>query len=501
MFLSLPWLLKTSKRDFRSDLEAGLVGGILAFPQAIALATLAGMPPQYGIYASLIPVLVALIFGSSWFTLSGPNTAVSVMLAATILPLASLGSDRFVELVFLLSLFVGLIQLTIGIFKFGVVLDFISSTVILAITQAVAIILLVSAIFSMSITEVTVKGNIFHKLLSFYNHISDVNFGSLIVGISTIAAGVTLKLLIPRYSLLIAMLVGTIIALIMTGSNSSLATNIPMLGVVPLSFNIWQLPRFDIESMGIVVKEWDNALAIAFLGLMQTVIISRSIALKSGQVIVANREIVGQGLANTIAPFCSAFAGSGSFNRSATNYLAGAKTPYSGILGVIFLLIIVVLGQSYLGYISLAVISATLFLVGLGLFDWSQVRQIWLSSAERLIFSLTFGSALLLGLNVGVLVGVFSSLLVYLWRTSQPNIDIVEYLSRNGKPVKSISVDGNLFFGSLPTIEEPVSKWLKEKNDNQILVIKTDHISYIDIPAARFINNFLIELNAGRSLL
>ena len=212
IYPTLSWLVNVNKRHLRSDLGAGVVGGILAFPQAIALATLAGMPPQYGIYASFIPVLVALLFGSSWFTLSGPNTAVSVMLAATILPFAALGSDQFIKLIFLLSLFVGIVQLTIGIFKIGAMLDFISSTVILAIIQAVAIILLISSLFSMSLVGVTSESNIFSKLFIFYKYWSEINYGTLIVGLSTVLIGLIVKQVLPRYFLLVAMLGGVLIS-------------------------------------------------------------------------------------------------------------------------------------------------------------------------------------------------------------------------------------------------------------------------------------------------
>lgn len=484
---AMAWSYQVKFEELKKDLGVGVIGAILAFPQAIALATLAGMPPQYGIYASIIPVLVALIWGSSWFTLSGPNTAVSIMLAATIIPFAALGSDRFIELIFLLSLFVGLIQLLIGVFSLGVVLDFISSTVILAITQAVAIILIVSAIFSMSLNDTPVDSDIFSKIQLLYKNIADINFATLSIGIVTILVGVLGKLIVPRYYLLMALIAGTLAAFLLVKSDPGMIKNIPLLGTVPLSHHIWSVPNFDRESLRLIASQWDNALAIAFLGLMQTVIISRSIAVKSGQTIVTSREIIGQGFANSIAPFTSAFAGSGSFNRSATNYQAGAKTPYAGIFGVLLLIFIVVLGKDYLGSFPKAVISATLFLVGLSLIDFQQIRQIFMAGGERWIFILTFISSLFLGLNVGVLIGVLSSLMIYLWRTSQPNINIDEYLSRNGKSVKAIGIDGNLFFGSIPAIETRISGLLRDSNKETIVVIKTDHLSYLDIPGARLI--------------
>lgn len=481
------WPNPFNKSSLTRDLEAGVVGSILALPQAIALAYLAGMPPEYGVYASVIPVLVALLWGSSWFTLSGPNTAVSVMLAATITPFALIGSDQFIELVILLSLFVGLIQLGIGFLKLGAILDFISSTVILAVTQAVAIILIVSAVFSISLTGVSSGSGIFSKLITFYENFSSVNYGTLLIGFLTIVIGSISKVILPRYYLLIAMIIGAVAAYALKYFDVDFASNIPLLGEIPLSLDVFRLPAFDNGSIRIVAGQWDNALAIAFLGLMQTVIISRSIAANSGQGVTTQREIVGQGLANTLAPFVSAFAGSGSFNRSATNFQAGAKTPYAGVLGVLLLVGIVSLGQSLLSYIPSSVIAATLFLVGIGLIDLKQARKIFESSAEQWIFILTFSSSLLLGLNTGVLVGLFASLTVYLWHTSQPSIHVVEYLSRNGKLVKAISIDGNLFFGSIPTVEKQFLSLFGDNRSEGIVVIKTDHLSYIDIPAAALI--------------
>lgn len=274
------------------------------------------------------------------------------MLAATIIPYAAVGTDRYIELILLRSLFVGLIQLLIGVFKLGVVLDFISSTVILAITQAVAIILFVSAFFSMCLTGVSAEGNIFNKIRVLYENSYDLNVGTLIVGTLTLATGLLCKIIVPDYYLLVAMIAGTLVTIFLSKSGYELADNIPLLGAFPLTYDIWHLPVFDRTSISIISSQWENAFAIAFLGLMQTVIISRSIAVKSGETIVTNREVIGQGLANTIAPFCSSFSGSGSFNRSATNHQLGAKSLYAGVFGVFLLIIIVVFGKKLSGYHS-----------------------------------------------------------------------------------------------------------------------------------------------------
>ena len=452
-FPFLEWMKNLSSATLRPDADAGLVGAILILPQAIALATLAGMPPEYGIYASIFPVIIASLWGSSWHTLSGPNTAVCVLIAFSVAPFASIGNDFYIGYVLALTLMVGVIQLVIGIAKLGAVLDFISHTVISAIVLAVALIMILSAASSF----LGLLSNAYEPfLIRLYQIINDVpraNGFAVIVGTATVVSGFIARRYWKRYALVVAVVFGTLLSVFLNLIFGPANTELELVGFLSFSLLPFSLPVFDLESMYVLKQLVPGAFAIAFLGLMQTVVIARSIAAKSGQHIDTNQEIVSQGLANTVAPFVSSFAGSGSFNRSAAHYEAGAKTPMAAVFASVILAIVVLLSSNIIAYIPTAAVAGVLILVGYGLIDLKDIKQVLQSRQETIIFSITFCVSILFGLNSGVFTGLSLSLILYLWYASTPNVILEEHAARDGRPVSVVIIDGNLFFGSVRHVE------------------------------------------------
>ncbi len=473
-------------RSVRGDLEAAFTGALIAIPQAIALAALAGLAPQYGIYASIVPVIIAILWGSSWHLVSGPNTAVSLMLAAAVAPLAAAGKD-YLQMILLLTFLVGSLQLLAGMLRLGSVLDFVSNTVIIAVTHAVALILLVSALLSLLGLNAGSGSAFFGKLWVILTQALEGNPTTFILGTLTIVTGLLSRLLIKRYALVIALIAGSGAAYLWMRYGGATETGIPLLGAIPLSFSPWSIPPFDREALGTAVDLIGSAVAIAFVGLMQSVVISRSLALKSGQAINPNRECVGQGMANLSASFVSAFAGSGSFNRSASHLQLGARTPLALIYSVLLLLLMVVFARPLLEKIPQTVIAALLFLVGLGLFDIQAIKRILLSAHESAIFISVLAVSLVFGLSEGVLVGVLLSLLVYLAKTSQPRLYFSAFDARDGRRVSVVGIDGNLFFGSVPRVEQALPSAPDSAAGQQLLLIQTAHLTYLDIPGAELL--------------
>lgn len=483
LFPFISWMKTYRKGDTIPDLEAGLVGAILILPQSIALASLAGMPPEFGIYTSIFPVIIASIWGASWHTLSGPNTAVCVVIAYSVAPFASIGNDIYIGYVLALTLMVGVIQLLLGLMRLGAVLDFISHTVISAIVFAVALIIIVSASSSFLGVLGNADESFFVRLYQTLHDLPSANLYSLSVGLVTVATGFIAKRWWKRFALIIAVLVGSLFGTLLNIIYGSASTELVLVGnlsmqLLPLSF-----PSFEIESLYVLKELSSAAFAIAFLGLMQTIVISRSIANKSGQVIETNREVIGQGLSNLVAPFLSSFAGSGSFNRSAAHFDAGAKTPMAAVYASFILLIAVVLGSQVISYIPEATIAGALILVGYGLINTSEIRQIFLSRQESVVFSITFLSSLVLGLNSGVFVGFILSLVLYLWYASAPNVVLEEHTARDGRSVSVCIIDGNLFFGSSRHVER-ILRQLGDPQSESIILIRTDHMTYLDVAGA-----------------
>ena len=479
----MQWLPAIKRDTIRPDVEAGMIGAILILPQSIALATLAGMPPEYGIYTSIFPVIFASLWGSSWHTLSGPNTAVCVLIAWAVAPFASVGNEYYIGYVMALTLMVGVIQLTLGLFRLGAILDFISQTVVSAIVLAVALIIIVSAGSALLGVLSSLGEPFFVRLYQVVHDIPRANSYALGVGISTVISGLLARYYWKRYALVIAVFVGLFAASLLNLLYGPAVTQIELIGSLSIVLLPFSSPRFDLESMYVLRELLGSAFAIAFLGLMQTVVISRSLAEKSGQHIDTNQEIIGQGISNVIAPFLSSFAGSGSFNRSAAHYDAGARTPMAAVYASVFLALIVFAGTRVIAHIPMAAVAGALILVGYGLIDMKGVRNILRTRQESTIFTLTFIAALVLGLTVGVFVGLLLSLVVYLWYASVPNILIETHTARDGRPVSVVTIDGNLFFGSVRHVERALSK-LGEEDDNNILLLRTDHLTYLDVPGA-----------------
>ncbi len=473
--------------QLRGDFESALIGAFIAIPQAIALAALAGLPPQYGIYTSIVPVMLAILWGSSWFLVSGPNTAMSLMLAAAVAPLALPGESPYLGYILLLTLMVGLIQLGAGLVRAGSLLNFVSNTVIVAITHAVALMMILSALASVLGLKLDPTAGFFLKCWQLMTQLSDSNPWTLSIALLVVGVGLLSRLWSRRYALLLGLIAGTLAVYLWTHYANGDADLIPLLGSFQLSLFAWSTPISDASTYGVMRNLLGSAMVIAFVGLMQSVVISRSLALKSGQNIDANRECVGQGVANLVAPFISAFAGSGSFNRSAAHLQLGARTPMALIYSALLLLFLVFAAQPLLAIIPQPAIAAMLILIGIGLLDFSAIRRILLSRQETIIFISALIISLVFGLTEGVLTGVLLSLVIYLKRTSVPRVNLSERRSRDGRPVTEVGIDGNLFFGSVAVIEQCLPMPNGSEAMDSILLLRTNHLTYLDIPGAELL--------------
>lgn len=483
----MDWAPRVNGDALRADLGAAAVGAIVVLPQGLAFAALAGMPPIHGIYVSIIPVIVAALWGSSWHTVSGPNAGIAVIVGATVAPLALAGSSDYIGLAYVLALMVGVTQFAIGMLRLGAVLDFISNTVVAAVIMAIAVVLVVAA--GRSLTEIPGVGGqtVLMQYVDLARNLPAANPNSVIVGMVTIGAGFGAKRFFPKYSLLAAVAAGWACA--------------GLMGLVlgPEGFAVARVGSFDMQAFAFVIP-WHavdatadqvlamapGAFAIAILGMAQTVMMSRSTAKKSGQLIDTNQEIVGQGLSNVSAAFLSAFAGSGSFNRTAANYQCGARTPLAAGFSSVILLLLLLLAADAVAMIPAAAIGGTLFVVGVGLMDFKALRGYARSRPELLAWTATFGIAMAVGFNEAIGAGILVSLVNYLWRASKPNVRLEEHYSRDGRLVTVATLDGNLFFGAVQYVERILSG-AGLRAEPGIFLIRTDHLTYMDVPGAELI--------------
>jgi SulP family sulfate permease len=484
------WIKRLQHYGVSGDISAGVTGAMLAFPQAVALAALAGMPPVYGIYASIIPLAIAALWGSSWQAIGGTNTAMAMLLMAAVSVIAMPGTDQYIAIVLVLTFVTGIFQLIIGLFGLGRILDFISSTVITTITMAVAISIMVAVLPSALGSSVEPSGTVFRRLLQFPAVFGGINAVTLVLSGATLAIGLFARKYFPKFSFIIAVAVGTalywIARLLLDQPEPDAMKMLESVSFDLFSFAIPDLsllPRDENSVLHLLI----SALSLALLGMTQAVVIARSLALSSGQRVDVDKEITGQGMANLGASLFSGFAVSSSFSSSATNQVSGANTPLSAIIISLLVFSIGWLAADYLSLVPVAVISAGLMLIALSMFKPRDFLTFRHPRHEFLIFLVTLIASLGFGLIAGIMSGVVLSALVYLWLTSQPKIQVEEQIASDGRPIHLVTIEGSLFFGAVQRVESVLRQWTHRDGAASTLLVRTDHLSYLDVPGIRLL--------------
>ena len=503
IFPFLVWL-PLAKKSWKDDLIAGITGTIIVIPQAVAFAMIAGLPPIYGFYTAMITPIVAALFGSSYHLISGPTTAISIVVYSTLIKFVSPETDLevFISLALVLTFLAGLFQFAMGLLKMGKLVNFVSHSVIIGFTAGAGILIAFKQLKHVFGIEVPQGSSIPEIVLYIFNHISETNWYVFIVAMGTLGVALVIKTLIKplsRYYMLIAMVIGSVMAIWLGGD----ANGIKTVGHIPSNLPPFRIPDLSYEN---VAKLSSGAMVLALLGLIEAVAIGRSIALHTHQKINGNQEFIGQGLSNLIASFFSSYAGSGSFTRSGVNHQAGAKTPMAAIFASVFLMLVLLLLASYASYLPKAAMGGIILLVGYNLIDFHHIRQVLKSSGRELIvLAITLIGTLFFDLEFALLAGIFASFFFYMERTSKPNIAtlaldtkgrlINKIRDRNAlecSSMKILRIDGSLYFGSIEKISDYLSN-LYEQNEIQHVLISADGINFIDLAAAEWLTHEIIN--------
>ncbi|MBI4203706.1 MAG: SulP family inorganic anion transporter [Betaproteobacteria bacterium] len=478
---------------------AGLVGAAIVLPQGVAFATLAGMPPQYGLYAAMVPAVVAALFGSSWHLVSGPTNVISIVVFASLSPLAAPGSPEYIRLVLTLTFLTGVMQLGMGLARMGVLVNFISHTVIVSFTAGAACLIIAAQIQNFFGLDIERGASFSETLTQFLLNLDDVNLYVTAVGVITLLSGIAARRFFPRFPyMIVAMLVGSAVAFGLNALFGADVTRIATLGALPAALPALSAPDLSPNTLKNTLPV---ALAVTILALTEAVSIARALAIRSGQRIDANQEFIGQGLSNICGSFFSAYASSGSFNRSGANQEAGARTPLAAIFSAFLLIAILFAVGPLVAYLPLAVMGAILFMVAYGLFDLHHMRNIARTSRqETAVMLLTFLAAVFADLEFAIYAGVLLSLLLYLTRTSRPLIldvkpdpapDSYHYTADSGLPdcpqLQMLRLHGSLFFGAVAHVQRHL-ELIDEINPQQkhVLIVASG-INFIDIAGAEML--------------
>ena len=501
-------LASYNRDDFSGDITAGIIVAIMLIPQSMAYALLAGLPPQSGLYASILPLMAYALFGTSKTLAVGPVAIVSLMVASTLAPLAALGSELYVSYAIMLALLSGVFLLLLGLLRIGFVVNFMSHPVIAGFTSAAALIIGFSQfkhLLGISLERTYLIPKI---LMQAFEKISDISIATVLLSAMTIglllfrsslcktllARGWITKTIaeyLPRAMPLVVAVIGTVVTWALSLSQNA---GVKIVGGVPAGLPPFKLPLIDLD---IALELLPAAILISIVGFLESVSVAKSLASKRRQKVIANQELIGLGAANIGAAMTGAYPVTGGFSRSVVNFNAGAQTPIAAIFTAILIAIVLLLFTPLLYYMPKAVLAG-IIVVAIGtLVDFKAFKHAWAyNKADGLSFLLTFLAVLAFGVEIGILSGIAVSLGLYLWRTSKPHIALVGRVGktehfrnvlrhdvRTYEKLVLLRVDESLYFANMAFLEDRILLYVADNPLVENLVLICSAVNTIDASA------------------
>ncbi|HIE1712836.1 SulP family inorganic anion transporter [Pseudomonas aeruginosa] len=483
----LAWLPGLHRGMLGREAWVGLNGAILALPQSMAYALIAGLPAEYGLYAAMLPVAIACLWGSSRYLVSGPTAAISVLLFSSVAPLAPLGSPQYVQAVLLLTFLAGAFQWLLGVLRVGSLVNFVSHSVMLGFTLGAALLIVLGQLpYLLGLAasgEGAAPGNGWRLLARF----AEFDGPSLLVGGFSFALSLLVRRLRPRWpALLLGLLGGATLVWALPGTFASVAHVQALSSALPG----WNPLVFDSRS---ILDLLPAAVACGMLGLVTSLSIARALAARQGDAFDANQEVRAQGLSNLLGPWLSASLSAGSFTRSGLNLEAGARSPLAGVFSALWVALLAVLGARLIEHVPLPAMAAGILLIAWGLIDRPALRALYRSGrAECLVAGLTALATLLLPLQNAIYAGVLASLVFYLRRTSTPGV-----LRQRNDEEEVLRIEGSIFFGACDYLQR-----LMRQCDRPRLVLDARQVNFIDFAGAVLLQQEARRLHAeGRRLV
>lgn len=490
------WRHLVNRKNIKLDLLAGLTGAIIALPQGVAFATIAGMPPQYGLYAGMIPAIIAALFGSSWHLVSGPTTAASIVLYSVLVPYAEPGSHEYIQLALTLTFLVGFVQIIMGFARLGTLVNFISHSVVTGFTAGAAILIATKQVKNFFGLVIPRDASFFQTWQILFNQVNQIEPVIFIVALFTLLLSIITKIWFPKQPYMIFGMLGGSIAAVVLQNISGIS--IPTVGALPASLPPLSFPDLTLH---VIQEVAPGVLAVTLLALTEAVSIARALGARSGQHIDGNQEFIGQGMSNLIGAFFSSYVATGSFNRSGVNYSAGAQTPLAAMFAGVFLIILVLLVAPLAAYLPNAAMAGILFMVAYGLIDFNEIlHTIKHNRHETIILITTFLTTLFASMEDAIILGVMLSLGLYLLKTSRPQlrIRVPDPNTKHRKftdadhgvqcpQLRFVRIDGSIYFGATSYIREELAAQDHTFPEQKHLAIIGSGINFIDTEAAHFL--------------
>jgi SulP family sulfate permease len=510
----LEWVPNYNKSLLTSDAIAGLTTAMMLIPQAMAYAVLAGLKPEVGLYASIVPVLLYSLFGTSRQLAVGPVAMVSLLVAVGVGPLAQGNYQHYLMFAVILALMVGVMQLVMGLAKLGFLTNFLSHPVISGFTSAAALIIAFSQLKHILGFKIPRSHHI-HTIIG--NALSNINQTHLItlgIGLLSVVILVVLKSKFPRVPRALVVVVLSTVAVWAFGLDKM---GVKILKTVPAGIPAPSLPSFSVLygangalNWGVFQKLLNIALIISLVGFMESVSVAKAFARKHRYDIKPNQELIGLGIANLGGSVFGAYPVTGGFSRTAVNDGAGAKTPMAPIFTAVTIALTLLFFTPWLYFLPLSALAAIIFVAVFGLIDLHEVKHLWhVKRSDLIALVVTFFSTLSLGIEMGILMGVGLSLAMFIWRTTQPHTAVLGQLpqTRVFRNVKNfpeaetfnglllLRVDAQFYFGNVTFLKDLLKTQLAQATAPiRGIVIEAGSINQLDSSADSALHEIAEEL-------
>jgi len=503
-FLDWPHMTRDS---LRRDLVAGLTLSLLAIPQSLAYAQLAGVPPLYGLYAAFIPAIIGVLFGSSPILVTGPVAMTSLLTAASVGALVPAATEQFYAYVIMLALLSGLFQLAFGLARAGMLLSLVSHPVLMGFINAAALTIALSQLPALMGISVRQSQHLIVDSWSVLSRPDLVHAISLAFGVATIVLVVALRRFAPRLpGVLIAVVLATWISYLLGFADRGGR----VVGDVPAGLPVLSVPDVDWGAIRALVPA---AFIVALISFMEATSSAKIIAIRMRIRWDENQELVGQGLAKIAAAFCQSMPVSGSFSRSALNLAAGAATGVSSLFAAAAVLVVLLFFTPLLHHLPKPVLAAIIILAVVSLMDLPALRQAWRASkddgfAAFATFFLTLAFAP--NIQIGIVAGIIVSLAAFLYRRMRPRVLIVS-LHQDGtfrdsarfdlpplhERIGAIRFDGSLYFTNAGYFEQAILSLQRDRPEIVYIVVAAHSINDIDASGVESLRNLAERLRQG----
>ncbi len=502
----LSWGKTYNQLSLTNDLVAAVIVTIMLIPQSLAYAMLAGLPPQMGLYASILPITLYAIFGTSRALAVGPVAVVSLLTAASISRIAAPGSEEYIFAAITLAFLSGVFLLAMGIFRLGFMANFLSHPVIAGFITASGIIIAASQL--KNIFGIEAHGhNLVQILSSMSGYLGEINWITATIGILTAAFLFWVRkgllpllrgLGLPKRTAEIIAKTGPVAAIVATTllvwAFDLKSAGVKIVGAVPQGLPPLTVPGFSLELWTSLLS---SAVLISVIGFVESISVAQTLAAKKRQRIDPDQELIGLGAANIGAAFTSGFPVTGGFSRSVVNYDAGADTPAAGAYTAVGLMFASLFLTPLIFFLPKATLAATIIVAVLSLVDFSILGKAWrYSKADFIAVAATMFITLVVGVEVGVITGVLVSILVHLYKSSRPHIATVGQVPNSEHfrnvlrhdvithpNILTVRVDESLYFANARFLEDHLFERVARRTELRDVILMCSAINAIDMSA------------------